>query len=94
MAGYVSEAFPAEAVEALESMEVFINPADKGFPSETAFELYVGDVDEKPNPELQFRFDVVISEPGIIDGKSLVQTINNFSAHVGNTVSALTPRLK
>ncbi len=94
MAGHLGRTFPAEAVAAVESMDVFLNPADKGFPLKAGFELYIGAVDEKPNPKQQFRFDVVISEPRIIDGKPLLQTVNDFTALVGGIVTSLTPRLK
>lgn len=86
--------FPAEAVAALESMNIFLNPADKGFPLKPGFELYVGAVDEKPNPRQQFRFDVVLSESGIMDGKPLVETVNQLTELVEGIVTALMSRLK
>ena len=94
MAGHLAGTFPPEAVAAFESMNVFINPADKGFPLTAGFELYIGAVDEKPNPKQQFRFNVALSEPGIIDGKPLLETINQFIALVEDIVNALAPRLK
>ena len=93
MAGHLGGAFPAEAVAAFESMNVFLNPADKGFPLKAGFELYIGAVDEKPNPKQQFRFNVALSESGIIDGKPLLETVNQFTALVEGIVTALTPRL-
>jgi hypothetical protein len=83
-----------EAVAALESMSVFLIPADSGFPLKESFELFIGAVDEKPNPKQQFRFDVALSEPGIIEGKSLLQTVRQFAALVEGIVTALRPRLK
>jgi hypothetical protein len=94
MAGHLSTTFPAEAVAAFESMNVFLNPADKGFPLKPGFELYIGAVDEKPNPKQQFRFDVALSELGIIEGKPLLETVNQLSALVDGIVSTLTPRLQ
>jgi hypothetical protein len=94
MAGHLAGTFPPEAVAAFESMSVFINPADKGFPLTAGFELYIGAVDEKPNPGQQFRFNVALSEPGIIDGKPLLETINQFITLVEDIVNALAPRLK
>jgi hypothetical protein len=94
MAGHLGGTFSAEAVAAFESMNVFLNPADKGFPLKAGFELYIGAADEKPNPKQQFRFDVALSEPGIIDGKPLLETVNHFTALVDSIVTALTPRLK
>jgi hypothetical protein len=93
MAGHLGGTFPAEAIAAFESMNIFLNPADKGFPLRAGFELYIGAVDEKPNPKQQFRFDVALSEPGIMDGKPLLATVNQFMALVEGIVTALTPRL-
>lgn len=93
MAGHLIATFPPEAVAAFESMNVFLNPADKGFPLKPGFELYVGAVDEKPNSKQQFRFDVALSELGIIEGKPLIETVNQLSVLVDGIVSTLTPRL-
>jgi hypothetical protein len=94
MAGHLSGTFPPEAVGAFESMNVFLNPADKGFPLKVGFELYIGAVDEKPNPKQQFRFDVALCEPGVIDGKPMLETITQFAKLVDDIVAALTPLLK
>ena len=94
MAGHLSGTFSADAVATLESMNVFLNPADKGFPLKAGFELYIGAADEKPNPKQQFRFDVALSEPPIIDGEPLLETFNQFTALVDRIVTALTPRFK
>jgi len=77
-----------------ESMSLFLTPVDSGFPLKEGFELYIGAIDEKPNPKLQFRFDVALSEPGIIEGKSLLSTVHQLMAHVEGIVAALMPRLK
>lgn len=94
MAHQFRGSFPAEAAAAFESMNVYLNPADKGFPLKAGFELYVGAVDEQLNPTQQFRFEVVLSEPGIIDGKSLLETVTEFAVLVENIVATLTPRLR
>jgi len=94
MAGHFGCAFPPEAVAALESMNVFLNPADKGFPLKPGFELYIGAVDEKPNPKLQFRFNVALSESGVIDGEPVLETINQFAKQVDEIVVRLSPLLR
>jgi hypothetical protein len=94
MANEIRATFPAEAVAALESMNAFLMPADPGFPLKAGFELYIGGVDEKPNPKQQFRFDVVLSEPGVIDGKPLLEAVNELTGLVEGIVTALTPRLR
>jgi len=94
MANQLGGVFPAEAITGLESMNVFLNPADKGFPLKAGFELYIGEVDEKPNPKQKFRFDVVLSESGIIDGEPLLETVNKFTALVEGIVNSLASRLR
>src|SRR5881628_959108 len=76
MSGHFSRTFPAEAIAAFESMNVFLNPANTGFPLKAGFELYIGATGEKENLKKQFRFDVGLSEPGIVDGKPLLETVN------------------
>jgi hypothetical protein len=93
MSGGLRSVFTAEAVAAFESMNVFLNPADQGFPLKAGFELYIGAIDEKPNPKQQFRFSVALSEPGIIEGKALLETIHQLTTLVEGIVGALTPRL-
>ena len=94
MAGHLGAVFPAEAVAAFESKNLFLIPADKGFPLKPGFELYIGAVDEKPNPKQQFRFDVALSEPGIIEGKPLLEAVNQLATQVESVVSTLTPLLQ
>lgn len=94
MAGRLSGTFPPEAAAAFESTNIFLNPAEKGFPLTAGFELYIGAVDERPNPKQQFRFDVVLSETGIIEGKPMLETINQFAKLVDDIVATLTPLLK
>lgn len=94
MANTFRSVFPDEAITSFESMNVFINPADNGFPLKPGFELFVDAADEKPNPKQQFRFGVALREPGIIEDKSVLDTVNKFSVLVENIVKSLMPLLK
>jgi hypothetical protein len=94
MAGHLGNTFPPAAVDAFEAMNIYLNPADKGFPLQPGFELYVGAPDEQPNPKQQFRFDVVVNEPGISEGKPLLALTSELTALVEGIVTALTPRLR
>lgn len=78
----------------LKGMNQFLMPADKGFPLKPGFELYIGGPDEKPNPDLQFRFDIAISEPGICESKSILETLHQLTTLVEGIVTAITPRLR
>ena len=78
----------------MESTNVYINPADKGFPLQSGFELYIGQVDEPPNPKQQFRFELVLNEPGVAEGAKLVDTVAALVATVEGVASELAPLLK
>jgi hypothetical protein len=90
--------FPADAGNSmrvmLRGMNQFLIPADSGFPLKPGFELYIGSPDAKPDPNLQFRFDVAISEPGIVESKSILESLHQFTTLVEGIIVALTPRLR
>jgi hypothetical protein len=94
MAGHLRGTFPDGAVEAFETMDLYLNPADKGFPLQPGFELYIGAPHEEPNPKQKFRFDVVVNEPGICEGKPLLALTNELMVLVEGIVTTLTPRLQ
>lgn len=81
-------------VAMIERMDVFLNFADKGFPLKAGFELFIDAVDAEPNPKQQFRFDIALNEPGVIEGKPLLETVHQLVNLVEGIVTALTPRLK
>jgi hypothetical protein len=80
--------------ESLGKMTLFLNPADKGFPLKPGFELYIGAPDEPCDPNQQFRFNVAISEPGIVESKSILESLGQLTTLVEGIVTALTPRLR
>lgn len=94
MAGNLRGTLPEGAVEAFEAIDLYLNPADKGFPLQPGFELYIGAPGEEPNPKQGFRFDVVVNEPGICEGKPLLAFTNELMVLVEGIVTTLTPRLQ
>jgi len=93
MARRMPGAFPPEVRAVFATMNLFIRPADTGFPLKDGFELFIGSVDEEPDPNQQFRFEVALSEPGIIEGKPLLETLHQLATLVEGIITALTPRL-
>jgi len=83
----------AALADVIEPLDIALIPADKGFPLKEGFELYIGTVDEKPNPKQKFAFQVALNEPGIIEGKPLLETLHQFASLVEGIVAALRPRL-
>jgi hypothetical protein len=93
MSGRLPKGFTPGMASAMQSMNLFLNPADKGFPLQPGFELYIGDVDEAPNPKQEFRFELVLNEPGVAEGMNLVDTVNALTTEVERVVQELTPLL-
>jgi hypothetical protein len=83
------EDFPSGVASAMQSMNLFLNPADKGFPLQQGFELYIGQADEVPNPKQEFRFELVLNEPGVAEGKNLLDTVNALTSEVEKVVHEL-----
>ena len=55
--------------------------------------MFIGAAEDEPDPEQQFRFEVALSEPGIIEGKPLLETLHQLTTLVEGIISALSPRL-
>jgi hypothetical protein len=91
---HIASSFSAEAVKMFENMNIFLMPADKGFPLQPGFGLYMGAPDEEANPKLGFRFMVVLNEPGIAEGKPVLETVRDLTTCVEGVVQALSPLLK
>jgi hypothetical protein len=84
----------AEIPATIPVMDFFVRPADSLFPLEVGDELFIGAPDDEPNEKMQFRFNVAIREPEIIEAQSLVETLHQLTALVEGIVTALTPRLQ
>jgi hypothetical protein len=75
-------------------MNVFVRPANVGFPLNAGDTLFTDAPDAEPNPYLQFRFNVALYEPEIIEAQSLLEKIHELTTLVERIVAALTPRLQ
>ena len=71
--------------------QFFITPADNLFPLKAGDELFIDapDTDE----DTQFGFQIAINEPGIIEGKPLMETLVQFSNRVSGIIKAFRPCL-
>lgn len=94
MAPHLRNTFTDDEVDAFEAMNIYVIPADKGFPLEPGFELLVCGSDEQPNPKQQFRFNVAVNEPGICEGKPLLALTKELIVLVEQIIATLTPRLQ
>jgi hypothetical protein len=93
MSGLLPKDFAPEMASAMQSMNLFLNPADRGFPLQPGFELYIGQADEVPNPKQEFRFELVLNEPGVAEGTNLLDTVNALTTEVERVVQELAPFL-
>ena len=74
-------------------LDAFFKPADVLFPLKVGDELFIDATDAEVNEKLQFRFNVALSEPQIIEAQSLLETAHQLTNLVEGIVTALTPRL-
>lgn len=72
-------------------MSAFFRPSDNKCPLKVGDVLFSG---AEMDAENDFRFDVALSEAGVIEGKPVLEIINRFAKVVDDTVATLTPLLK
>ena len=85
--------FPDLALQNDSFPPIFLRPADRLFPLKAGDELFVDVPDAEVDKNVQFTFDVAISEPQIIQGEPLIPTLNNFTNIVENIVLDFKPLL-
>jgi hypothetical protein len=84
---------PAYPVPVPPIMHVHFKTDPMMAPLKAGDELYIGLPDEEVNKDMQFRFDIAISEPGIIEGKSLIETLNHLANFIDGIVTGFAPLL-
>ncbi len=57
---------------------IFVEPAEKKFPLKVGDELFIDGPDAKPNLHMNFNFKILLSEPGIVEGKMLLPTMRSM----------------
>jgi len=77
----------------LPAISAFFQPADVLFPLKEGDKLFIDAPDAEVNEQMQFRFNVALNEPGIIEGKPLLETVHQLTTLVEGIVMALTPRM-
>lgn len=75
-------------------IDLFLGPADNLFPLKTGDELFTDAPDAEENQKTQFRFEIVIHEPGVIEGKPLRETMVQFRDRISSVVDAFKPCLE
>jgi hypothetical protein len=67
-------------------VSVYLTPADNLFPLKVGDELFIDAPDAELNEKMQFRFDVALNEPGVVEGKPVLPLVQQLADLVANTV--------
>lgn len=73
---------PEEMRSNMPDLSLFLKPADNLFPLKAGEELFIGGVDDEENPNMQFRFNVLLHEPGVVDGEPVAEVLSSMIAEV------------
>jgi hypothetical protein len=90
MSRFMQESFPDKPIP---MMSVFVKPADTLFPLKTGDELFIDGPDAEPNDKMQFRFEVALSEPQVLEGEPVLEALHQMVDLVDNLVPAFAPLL-
>ena len=71
-------------------LDLFIKPKDILFPLKAGDELFSDAPGAKPIPHMQFRFNIVLNETGIIEGEQLIEVVQSMI----NEVEILVPQFQ
>jgi hypothetical protein len=93
LGAHMSAHFEKAFGKSLPAFNMFVRPADNLFPLEAGKELLIDAVDAEANEKMQFRFDVAIHEPGLIEGQPVVETVVTFRDRISDIVNAFKPCL-
>jgi hypothetical protein len=74
-------------------IELGIKPADTLCPLKVGDELFIDSPDAQFDEHMPFELDVALSEPGIIEGKPLLETVRSLSKLVENIIPQFKPFL-
>lgn len=68
------------------SIPLFIKPADILFPLKVGDELFSDSPEAKEIPDMQFRFEIVLNEPGIVEGEPVAEVLRSMIDEVDKLV--------
>jgi hypothetical protein len=74
-------------------LSAFFRPANPLCPLKVGDELFIGAPDDEVNEKMQFRFDIALNEPQIIQAEPLIETIHHFADLVNKIVDQFVPFL-
>jgi hypothetical protein len=92
MAGLMQRSFPGR-FQAMESMNLFIRPADALCPLKVGDKLLIDSADAEVNEKMNFRFDVAFNEPEIGESKPVLEAVQQLTDLVSGIVTRFRPYL-
>lgn len=72
---------------------LFIRPADNLCPLKVGDELFIDSPDAEVNQQMNFGFNIALSEPGVVDSKPLLETVQHLTDLVSGIVTGFRPCL-
>jgi hypothetical protein len=94
MRGLVSNSGYGDMVQFAGLRPAFVTTINAGRKAQVGDVVFVGAPgDEKVNEKLQFTFDIAFDEPGLIEGKSVIETIDGMIKRVDDIASDFAPLL-
>jgi len=86
----MQEQAAAVGIAAPKVPDLYLKPADNLFPLKVGDELLIDAVDAQVNNEMDFRFNIVLNESGVIEGAPLLDTVKDFCDLVNKTALLFT----
>ena len=75
MSAAMRELLPGENIP---TISAFFRPADICFPLKRGTELFIDEPDARPNPEMQFRFNIILNEANVVEGVPLLEALQSM----------------
>jgi hypothetical protein len=67
-------------------VDLYLKPQDKLFPLKVGDALFIDGPDAVENKEMDFRFNIALSEPNVIEDAALLDTLNDLCDFVGAAI--------
>jgi hypothetical protein len=74
-------------------LSAFFKVADRMFPLKAGDELFIDLPDAEPNEHLKFKFEVALSEPQILEGEPILETLHEMIDLVDHLIPIFKPLL-
>jgi len=78
---------------AVPKLSLAMKPADNLCPLKVGDELLVGAADGALNPDVQFRFEVALHEPDVVEPGPMLEIVHHLADLISSTITAFKPLL-